>query len=1135
MKKKITKIWGVGLVLVLLVSLFGMAVPVSASTNAWGTETIPTTTNKVLLPGSDVLDIAVAGDGETVYAACLTQSTESALVAVVTEVVSAETKITVTYTDQDGTETDTSANITTSDAIDAEIVFSIGSEAVRGVTTIVDEGTLTTGKFNLVGATSLIKYGSFDSGENEFTDGAIPPSIFKSTDAGGTWTALSNPSDTYVGESIDLVAVAPDDADVMGVVADGKEVYVTTNGGSTWKTALRTVQEGSAPAATALYDIDISAAASGVNYIAVAGIESSSVGNVWRFNLTVGGYWVELNDKGGFGTSSELSTDKDAVVAAKAVAFSPNFASDKTMVAVTADYDSNGTTDNVVSLQIFSEAQKLWNTAAGWTSYPASIVSGADADLIDGITSASLSLAPTYLGSDDVERVTFVGLTIDGSSDDDNAEDRSGIWRLKDYTPKQLGSTYKINSIAYNGTNLVTGEYDSNYVRRSDDMLATTPTITSARSLKRPSVATSSDEKVVVAWAGSNVIAGTSGPDSAFAVSENEGLTFNDISLIDTKTTDITDTAAAADGSVVYMVSDDGTYISLWRMASAWERVFTAASTSDFIVRLAPDDADTVYLAKTGAKTIYYSKDGGETKWFTRTCGENVQDLAVESADTLYALSSAAKVTTSTNAGFTWATSKSTKLDSNTGHSIVSVSEDVLLCGSTNGYVAYSLDGNSSWTKITKVIEPSALKVQVVADADFANNNIIYAATSATGQNVEKWTIGTSTSWSNTFQPTPSGGFYGLAMSGSTLYALEFTGTQSLLWQCIEPTKATYTDATYWNSKTTSTTTDAADDYVYLNAAPRGLKASAGKLWAVKTNGTNRLCSFTDGLAAAGPALLSPPEAFSDKVNNVTGYANEISFSWSRPSTAKAYNLYLAYDDGFDELVTTVTVPASGTTTKSTVVQNVGPDQADEAKVNFMPGTTYYWRVKATEDLFSQYSETRTFTVEPGVALVPTILSPVNGKADTSQMPSFSWSPVSGTGEYQFVLANNVNLSTPIVSIKTVNTGYAMTQELAFGESYYWAVKSLAPVEGGWSAIANFTVKEKPVAPTPPVIVKEVPAPVINIPPAPAPIQPPEIVIPPAPAPTAPVPQWALLAIIIIGAVLVIAVLVLIVRTRRAI
>ena len=114
------------------------------------------------------------------------------------------------------------------------------------------------------------------------------------------------------------------------------------------------------------------------------------------------------------------------------------------------------------------------------------------------------------------------------------------------------------------------------------------------------------------------------------------------------------------------------------------------------------------------------------------------------------------------------------------------------------------------------------------------------------------------------------------------------------------------------------------------------------------------------------------------------------------------------------------------------------------------------------------------------------------------------------------------------------------------GETYYWRVRlnSTGPVYSPWSEVRSFTVGELPEAPAP-VVITQAPAPVISVPPAPeivleapeivipAPTPAPEIVIPAAPAPAPAVPSWAIYAIIIIGAVLVIALIVLIMRTRR--
>ncbi len=138
--------------------------------------------------------------------------------------------------------------------------------------------------------------------------------------------------------------------------------------------------------------------------------------------------------------------------------------------------------------------------------------------------------------------------------------------------------------------------------------------------------------------------------------------------------------------------------------------------------------------------------------------------------------------------------------------------------------------------------------------------------------------------------------------------------------------------------------------------------------------------------------------------------------------------------------------------------------------------------------------------------------------------------------EYRFKLADNVALANTIVDVKVKTTGYALlTRELDRGTTYYWAVKPVAPVEGAWSAIANFTVAEEVVItpPAPPVKITQTPAPIINLPAPPPP--PADIIIPPAPPAPAPITPAYIWAIIIIGAVLVISVIVLIVRTRRTV
>jgi hypothetical protein len=315
------------------------------------------------------------------------------------------------------------------------------------------------------------------------------------------------------------------------------------------------------------------------------------------------------------------------------------------------------------------------------------------------------------------------------------------------------------------------------------------------------------------------------------------------------------------------------------------------------------------------------------------------------------------------------------------------------------------------------------------------------------------------------------------------------------------------------------------------------LKASSGSvtLWAIDSEAQG-LWSLTDTLAAAVPVtLISPADGYQNPINPVSGVSQDISFSWNRPAagtTSLEYQVKIYASDG-TSLLTTGTRAATASSTPNLLI---GPNQSSPEQVTWAAGETYYWKVRVNSPVYSPYSELRSFTIQllSAQTQVAQVLAPVNGSAGIARLASFSWSPISGTTEYQFVLAENVGLGSPVVDAIVTSTGYALVTPLEYGKTYFWAVKPLAPVEGSWSAIANFTVMGEagPAAP-PPVIITQVPAPIITLPPPPAP--PPDIVIPPAPAPPAPIAPAYIWAIIIIGAVLVIAVIVLIVRTRRSV
>lgn len=908
--------------------------------------------------------------------------------------------------------------------------------------------------------------------------------LYKSTDYGVTWTVINIPI------IADFVAVAPDHHDIIAIAnSTTPEVYVSTDGGTTWYSLGAPQEEGANPA-TVIYDIAISETREAKNCLAVAGKEAGDIANLWYFNIgeTVP-TWQETRTLAGFTNGDEV----------RAIAFSGAYSLDAVLVVISED-DGVG-----IYLQIIDISAEKWNAGAGYLSYPCTVVADAG---ITGLSSASLSLAPGYVGSDDDTRTVFIGLTVLGNA---SAVATSGIYRFVNTTKTVISTDVQIHSVAFNGSYLVAGGYDSTIVHRCSNPSSAAPTVSTASLTKYPG----GENKVLVAWLNSDVVAGTCGNESAFSISVNNGLSFNDISLIDTVIANALDVEVSLNGSTVYLVTNDGADASLWRKTSKWQRVFSGQGTTSYIVRISPDNSGYVYLAKSNGTIIYFNGSGGTTQWSVRTCNINIVDLAVESNAVAYAVDVAGVVSRSTNYGFGWGIPMATTLGS--GASIVSISSGKLLVGSQNGHVAYSLDGNTTWTVIPQIVEMGAGSVQVVADQYFSSNKVIYAASNTGGQNIKKWQIDTSTEWTDVFNGTLNGGIYGLTINNNTLYALEYGGGQSTLWICISPTSATATSIS-WSSSTTTGTTDVDDALVQLDATPRGLKSSSSKVWAVKKNGTNKLYSFTN--TSISLTLLKPESGATFKVNTFTGAAYDIPFSWDRPTETTEYELDIALDLNFSSLVTTVTVP----TINEIAFVLVGPGQPPgAANVNLMPGTTYYWRIRTTKPVFSGYSSSKYFFIEPINATLPGVTTPPSGQVNMSSRPAFSWAPMVGATEYQFILSDNISMESPIVDVTVTTCGFAVTRELEHGKTYFWQVRVIRPIESDWSPLANFTVAEQPDEPVPLLTIEKRTAPVVELP-----EPPPETIInlaPPLKPPPPVAPDYLRAAIYIVSALLLVVVI----------
>jgi hypothetical protein len=276
--------------------------------------------------------------------------------------------------------------------------------------------------------------------------------------------------------------------------------------------------------------------------------------------------------------------------------------------------------------------------------------------------------------------------------------------------------------------------------------------------------------------------------------------------------------------------------------------------------------------------------------------------------------------------------------------------------------------------------------------------------------------------------------------------------------------------------------------------------------------------------------LIVPVELLSPENGASTGRQMEVSLSWEALTGASKYFVNVALDSKFltgyvgtfkaDDLS-----KSSATTATSGIVSDL------------QAGRKYYWRVASAHTGtssgrgLSPWSEVRSFTTGMGgsewnpfmtASMEPGNVAPAPGAQGVILKPSFQWNAADWVTGYAFVLADNPEFTNPLVNKTGANalktTAYISEVELEYGTTYYWKVTAIGEDTQSVWGVGVFTTMEEPEEPAAPVEVVS-----------------PDITLPPTPTVTPIIEPIYLWTIIIIGAILVIALIVLIVRTRRSV
>ena len=313
---------------------------------------------------------------------------------------------------------------------------------------------------------------------------------------------------------------------------------------------------------------------------------------------------------------------------------------------------------------------------------------------------------------------------------------------------------------------------------------------------------------------------------------------------------------------------------------------------------------------------------------------------------------------------------------------------------------------------------------------------------------------------------------------------------------------------------------------------------------------------MTDNLVA-GPAVTRPTA--NQQVPTGT------TFSWAPVSGATGYRAQLATDAQFQGLYGPVIAGLNTTGDPTATGYYTGATSITLPKDTLNPGTTYYFRVQTVNPLASKFSAAVSFSVllaeSSNTLSQQGLYGPTAGATNVPVKPVFQWAAISGAQSYDLQVADNPVFVNPLDAQTGLNTTvWTETKTLDPGKTYYWRVRAVAAggtasdwVAGSFTTALSATATQAPPA----VIISTVQAPPVTVTAAPLPAQT-VTVTPPAkffdqnsglyfnsqselsayqaahqggPQGTStPAYIWV---IIVIGAILVIAVIVLITRTRR--
>ena len=831
--------------------------------------------------------------------------------------------------------------------------------------------------------------------------------IWKSTNGGISWTGSPGrwlrQADPPPVAPVTGIAMAPDDPTFIAAIcmdtsrAYRREIYLSEDGGTNWTYSGHIPWNyGNAEQAGSLViSPSYSAAGKPVRDIVIGSrnpADGLAQGEIYILRYPGLAGWKSLDFPNG-----------DVIT----LALSPLYIADGSIVVM-----SSNTQRTYINLGLYDPGAGTcsWNISSNW---PVELAppdqAGGNSSGESTIITGCLSLPSDFQGTDPAGRLIFAAY-------DSNDAARGGghplddVFRLDDAIVTGLkvpghGNSPRISSISYYGSRK-TGKLLAGSVAAEASTARSTIWITTeplkqtpcwVKPLKPPTGGYGSGKaNAKLAWIkdGTAAICGTGSgnrdtparwgniadaawasqalDETAFSVSNDDGKSWNQVGLIDTRIDNLYAVAASDDGNTLYLSSVNDTGLdSTWRSTSSisgeiWQRVLCSDCNAP-LLKTVPDkkDGSVIFLAAIAEPRIMQSRDSGDT-WTDCLPGMLIQDMAVVNSNMLVALQVNGLVRRGSYDAGGWQWSRFLDTELNPAHTIAALNNNIVV-GAAKGQgcpASYSTDWGDHWELITQPT-PSPGNRHVAFDDDFKNNRIIYMADDAGG--LYRWSIGTSNRWDDMSPPHSS--YYGIvALPRDTLYAAYSPGSNGVD-RTLYSRSGIPKGGASWDSLATGLYNG-----VLFRHEPSALICSADTIWAIDSRsynpsaGTGMLWAFKDTLSRHGPWLIAPKGGELINCDPVSGRNAAVDLKWEQLSLADTYEIEIGKDKWFD-LRIGVAEPTNNPffSPRDVLYPSycIGPGLLPEA------GHTYYWHVRVRkaatgQTIRSPWSTALSFHVSPG-------------------------------------------------------------------------------------------------------------------------------------------------------------------------